>query len=136
MSAAAPLGFGARARRYMAQSGREWDPHRMSLDQVTSRQRRRLMRKERRSWRACAEEYRDWGGATDDLDDYEPPEAGYCVTPGCDCCGDDDLDEDWPSIPDAVAELERRFLGDLGNWKPTGLLPPPPTAIEQETRTP
>jgi hypothetical protein len=44
-------------------------------------------------------------------DDGYPEGPGYCVTPGCDCCDD-------PA--DAV---ERHFLGDLGNWKPTGLLP-------------
>lgn len=101
MSAATPLGFHARARRYMAASGREWDPHRMSLDQCTPAQRRRLMRKERRSWARHAV-YAGW-------DEIGTPEAAGWGEPD----GDEryaelqaeqyaaaDLDEDWPRIPD------------------------------------
>ena len=90
MSKAKPLTYAARARNYERQRGRERDPHRMTLDQCTPRQRRRLMHKERRAWRAYAFQHDDdyisaW---QDELDDYEP--EPYCVTPGCDCSGDDD----------------------------------------------
>jgi hypothetical protein len=83
VSAAAPLGFHARARNYMAASGREWDPHRMWLEQCTPRQRRRLMHKERRSWVTYSRRSRDmpWDPR------YDAPDGSVYVSGGCDVCG-------------------------------------------------
>ena len=91
MSAAAPLGYAARAGNYIRQSGREPDEHRMLADQVTPRQRRRMFRKERRRWPAVhADVAFDFDYGDDDLDGYrpdiDPRELSYCVTPGCNCC--------------------------------------------------
>jgi hypothetical protein len=136
MSAATPLGFHDRARRYMAASGREWDPHRMSLDQVTPRQRRRLMHKERRSWRKRADQHRHDSWLDCDVCGLPDPYNGYgdgigsCDCPRCECgsaahsvfctCPPDDYC-DYYDDEAAVTEIERRFIGDLDGWKPEGI---------------
>lgn len=87
-----PLTYTERAERYIRQrTGQEPDERRMLADQVTPRQRRRMFKKERRSWPGYSRRAVDmpWDPRHVDLDDYEP-DAHYCVTPGCNCCGDDD----------------------------------------------
>lgn len=95
MSNAAPLTYTERGANYLRQAGRAEDEDRMLADQVTPRQRRRMFHKERRSWGGYAQPEDtafDWHATTDDLDDddQDPHDLGYCVTPGCNCCGDDD----------------------------------------------
>ena len=83
MSAATPLGFHARCRRYFAQRGISWDPHRMWLDQATPAQRRRLLRKERRSWATAAR-----GGAREwQAGELVPVRSGGATDWPCDVCG-------------------------------------------------
>jgi len=54
-------------------------------------------------------------GARKILDEYDnPPEGGTLVPRGW-------VEEHLPELR-VQAEVERRMLGDLGNWKPTGLL--------------
>lgn len=55
MSRAEPLMYGERAERYLRQRGIAYDDHAVSIGKLTPAQRRRSLRKERRSWRAMGE---------------------------------------------------------------------------------
>jgi hypothetical protein len=46
-----PLSYAGRCERYARQRGWHYDPQRMSIGHLTPAQRRRALRKERRSWR-------------------------------------------------------------------------------------
>jgi hypothetical protein len=73
----------------------------------------------------------------------EAAHSAFCTCPPDDYYDPDDDERDFDEEIRAelqarhdalVTGLERRFLGDLDGWKPTGLLPSPqPTATEQET---
>lgn len=55
MSAAKPLTYAGRCERYARQRGWHYDPQQMSIHHLTPAQRRRALRKERRSWRRLAD---------------------------------------------------------------------------------
>jgi hypothetical protein len=46
------LDYADRCERYARQRGWPYDPHRLSIDQMTPRQRRRALKKERHAWAA------------------------------------------------------------------------------------
>lgn len=100
-----PLTYAGRCERYARQGGWRYDPRRISIDRLTPRQRRRALKKERHASPALRHreaamardpqyglyndgddgafydgDYFDHGGA----DEHD---LGYCVTPGCNCCG-------------------------------------------------
>jgi hypothetical protein len=103
-----PLDYAGRCERYARRRGWAYAPNRISIGRLTPRQRRRAMAKENRAInRELQREY--WESACAGLgppvpasalpgvtylydDDYgqDPHDLGYCVTPGCNCCGGDD----------------------------------------------
>jgi hypothetical protein len=120
VTAATPLDYAARCERYARQRGWAYDPAASSIGHLTPKQRRRAMRKEDRAnrkagWLPPVSLVIDSYGGLDDYGSYDDPhDLGYCVTPGCRCCGGDDeryaelqaentaaadLDRDWPRIP-------------------------------------
>jgi hypothetical protein len=67
VSTAKPLTYAGRCRRYLAQRGIAYDPHRMSIHRLTHPQRRRALRKERRSWAVYARDgVYDWATGYDE----------------------------------------------------------------------
>jgi hypothetical protein len=70
-----PLLYADRCERYARQRGWAYDEHRISIDHLTPRQRRRALRKERHQRPPC--------GATDGLglDDDDPEPFGRCTLP-------------------------------------------------------
>lgn len=108
MSDATPLDYAARCERYARQRGWACDPHELSIGHLTPRQRRRALKKERHATPVHPADigpYNDgYDGAFYDYGDFE--------------WGDPHDEEE------TAAEIERRFLGDVTHWKPTGLAHP------------
>lgn len=98
MSKAKPLDYAGRCERYARQRGWHYDEHRLSIDHLTPRQRRRAIKKERHAW---------------------PLYSRRAIDMPWNCLRLSPQEEEA-----AAAEIERRFLGDLSGWKPAGLLPP------------
>jgi hypothetical protein len=87
------LDYAGRCERYARQRGWAYDPERMSIGHLTPRQRRRALKKEssqgsRAAIRRIGAAIAAWQPDDDDYDDSG--DERYCVTPGCDCCGDGD----------------------------------------------
>lgn len=117
-----PLGYAGRCQRYARQAGWAYDEHRLSIDRLTPRQRRRAIKKERHAWDGYSRRSIDMP--------WDPRYALYNLDELSDDPGDwwdrderDDYGIDPRSLAeaDADAEIAVAFLGDTGNWKPTGI---------------